>query len=330
MQIYSGRGQVQSEAFDMNALVAEMNDLLGSSLPGKVSLESKLHDGVLGIDGDPTQVRQLVMNLVLNAADAIGRVPGVVSVRTGFADVKEGDLRDAFTGPDFAPGKCIFLEVQDTGKGLEAATRKRMFEPFFSTKAAGRGLGMSVVLGIVRSHQGALMVESFAGAGTSIRAYLPLSTRPISNAPKLGPRTFRGAADSEQGVSILLADDEPGVLRFASAALASVNVQAICTDDGAQAVKSFQSLQEAGQTPDLVLLDATMPVMGGIEAMERIRDLDPHVAVILSSGYTLEGVASRAAETDRCWFLPKPYGVSELTNMVSTVLGEMESDPGKA
>ncbi|MFT6362064.1 MAG: PAS domain S-box-containing protein [Planctomycetota bacterium] len=326
MQIYSGRGQVQSEAFNMNALVLEMNDLLGSSLPGKVSLESELHDGVLGIDGDPTQVRQLVMNLVLNAADAIGRVPGVVSVRTGYAEVMGGDLRDAFTGPDFALGKCIYLEVEDTGKGLEEETRKRMFEPFFSTKAAGRGLGMSVVLGIVRSHQGALVVESAPGIGTRIRAYLPISTRSISAAPKLGPRLFRGTADPQQNVTVLLADDEPGVLRFASAALASVNVHAVCVEDGSQAVTSFEELQRVGKTPDLVLLDATMPVMGGIEAMLKIRELAPKVAIILSSGYTLEGVASRAAETERCWFLPKPYGVIELTNMVSTVLGETERE----
>ena len=326
MQIYSGRGQVQSEAFDMNSLVSEMSDLLGSSLPGKVSLESNLHNGVLGIDGDPTQVRQLVMNLVLNAADAIGREPGIVTVQTGFAEVKDGDLKDAFTGPDFALGKCIFLEVKDTGRGLEEETRKRMFEPFFSTKAAGRGLGMSVVLGIVRSHQGALVVESRPGMGTAIKAYLPISQRSISRAKQLGPRLFRGASDSQESVSILLADDEPGVLRFARAALASVNVDSVCVEDGSQAVTHFMELQRTGKTPNLVLLDATMPVMGGIEAMEKIRDMDPGVAIILSSGYTLEGVASRAAETERCWFLPKPYGVTELTNMVSTVLADSDSE----
>ena len=328
MQIYSGRGQVQSEAFDMNALVAEMNDLLGSSLPGKIALESNLHDGVLGIDGDPTQVRQLVMNLVLNAADAIGREPGMVSVQTGYAEVKKGDLEDAFTGPDFALGQCIFLEVKDTGRGLGEETRKRMFEPFFSTKAAGRGLGMSVVLGIVRSHQGALVVESSSGVGTSIRAYLPISHRPISTSKQLGSRPFRGATESRQRVSILLADDEPGVLRFASAALASVNVDTVCVEDGSQAVAQFRELKRAGRTPSLVLLDATMPVMGGIEAMDEIRNMDPRVAVILSSGYTLEGVASRAAETERCWFLPKPYGVTELTNMVSDVLADSQSEQG--
>jgi len=129
-------------------------------------------------------------------------------------------------------------------------------------------------------------------------------------------------------VSILLADDEPGVLRFASAALASVNVDTVCVEDGSQAVAQFRELKRAGRTPSLVLLDATMPVMGGIEAMDEIRNMDPRVAVILSSGYTLEGVASRAAETERCWFLPKPYGVTELTNMVSDVLADSQSEQG--
>lgn len=322
MQIYSGRGQVQSEAFDVNALVGEMSSLLTSSLPGKVQMDSSLYGKPLAMEGDPTQLRQLVMNLVLNAADAIGTVPGIVTVRTGLTTVTLDQLSGAFAGPDFKVGKCLFVEVGDTGKGLDEATRRRMFEPFFSTKAAGRGLGMSVVLGIARGHEGALVVESILGRGTVIRALLPLSDKPISVVPKFGPRMVRGQTERAVESTVLLADDEPGILRFAQAALETVEVNVLPVSDGLVAVEKFKELSENGKKPDLVLLDATMPLMGGIEAMERIRSLDSEIPIILSSGYTLEGVAMRAAETKRCWFLPKPYGVSELTTMVTLVLSE--------
>ncbi len=325
MQIYSGRGEVQSEFFDMNALVSEMSSLLASSLPGKVTMDSELHTGVLGMAGDPTQLRQLVMNLVINASDAIGSLPGVVTVRTGVAQVGFEELEGAFVGPGFRQGQCIFLEVGDTGKGLDEATRRRMFEPFFSTKAAGRGLGMSVVLGIVRGHEGALVVDSALGRGTVIRALLPLSKHAIPRAITSGPRMLRGLHRPMSPATVLLADDEPAVLRFARAALLTINVNVVPASNGMEALERFQALCDEGTPPDLVLLDATMPIMAGTEAMERIRMLDPTIPIVLSSGYRLEGVAMRAAETDRCWFLPKPYGVSELITMVSLVLSEVES-----
>jgi len=330
MQIYAGRGQVQSESFDVNALVGEMSSLLSSSLPGKVLMESSLHHSALVMEGDPTQLRQLVMNLVLNAADAIGRVPGTVTVRTGVTTVSPNQLEGAFMAPEFRAGECLFLEVRDTGRGLEEATRMRMFEPFFSTKAAGRGLGMSVVLGIVRGHQGALVVESTLGQGTAIRALLTLSPNPIPTATHMEPRMLQETITRESDRTVLLADDEPSVLRFAKAALLTMNVKVIAAENGLEAIELFKKLQASGNGPDLVLLDATMPIVGGLEAMEKIRSLDDQIPIVLSSGYTLEGVAMRAAETETCWFLPKPYGVSELTSMVSLVLSEIGTSTGNS
>jgi two-component system cell cycle sensor histidine kinase/response regulator CckA len=328
MQIYSGRGQVQSEAFDVNALVKEMSSLLVSSLPGKVRMSPAMHVGELAMEGDPTQLRQLVMNLVLNAADAIGDVSGVVSVTTGTVVVLAEDLEGAFTGPDFSPGEHIFLEVGDSGKGLEESTRLRMFEPFFSTKSTGRGLGMSVVLGIVRGHGGALIVESELGVGTRIRAMLPTTTKAISHKRRFGAGPRKSAEVDPSGALVLLADDEASVLRFARAALLSMNLTVVTAENGLTAVEEYKSLLEAGTIPDLVVLDATMPVMGGIEAMDNIRLLGHDVPIVLSSGYTLEGVATRAAETAQCWFLPKPYGMTELTSLVMRVLSEGSQTPG--
>jgi CheY-like chemotaxis protein len=231
----------------------------------------------------------------------------------------------AFTSTEFRAGECVYLEVEDTGKGLDGVTRLCMFEPFFSTKAAGRGLGMSVVLGIVRGHHGALRVSLTIGVGTVIRALLPISTKTISWAPRLVPKQPSHLGKNGMQVTVLLADDEPSVLRFAKAALARVNIKVFEVEDGQAAIDKFRELRDMGKSPQVVLLDATMPLMGGIEAMSKIRELDSEIPIILSSGYTLEGVATRAAKTDCCWFLPKPYGVSELLSMVAHVLTEVES-----
>ena len=324
MLTYSGRGQVKNHGFDMNALVVEMSALLSSSLPGKVDLATDFHDGPLHVEGDPTQLRQLVMNLVINAADAMAGEAGEVVVTTGRGRPTAPELDEAFLGEELADEPCAYLEVRDGGRGIDAETRKRIFEPFFSTKSTGRGLGMSVVLGIVRGHGGALVVHSTPGEGTRIRAWLPSSDAPAA-APERTARTgsLRLLRD-ELGGRVLLADDEAPVRGFTARTLESVGLEVIAVEDGVEALEAFRSCLEEDAGLDLVILDATMPRMGGVEAMEEIRALAPGFPVVLASGYTLEGVATRAAEADACWFLPKPYGVAELVRMVRTVLGDVD------
>ena len=327
MLTYSGRGQVKNQAFDLNALVVEMSALLASSLPGKVELITDFESAVLGVEGDPTQLRQLVMNLVINGADAVGGKEGRLVVRTGRGKPSTADLADAFLGEELADRECVFLEVRDSGHGIDEETRKRIFEPFFSTKSAGRGLGMSVVLGIVRGHGGALVVHSRPGKGTRIRAYFAETLVPVEPQQAADPhgQAQRVQERGELSARVLLADDEAPVRRFAVRALESIGVEVVAVSDGQEAIEAFHA---DGGAFDLVILDATMPRMGGIEAMEGIRELAEAFPVILSSGYTLEGVATRAAESSACWFLPKPYGVSELTRIVRGVLAGLRSgDP---
>jgi len=327
MLTYSGRGQVQSEVFDFNALVREMSDLLSASLPGKVDMVTDFFDGELGLEGDPTQLRQLVMNLVINAADAIGGEAGRVVVRTGSARPTATELTGGFLGEGLAGRECSVLEVRDTGSGVDEETIKRIFEPFFSTKSAGRGLGMSVVLGIVRGHGGALTVSSQIGKGTRIRAYMPLAELPLEPAPEVlaADRVGEGEVSPPAFGVVLFADDEPQVRRFAVEALSRIGVEVQCAIDGAEALEIWRA---SPQVFDLVILDATMPRMGGVETMKEIRAVDPGQPILLSSGYTLEGVASRAAESELCWFLPKPFGVSELTRLVRRVLRETGGKSG--
>jgi signal transduction histidine kinase/CheY-like chemotaxis protein len=324
MLTYSGRGQVQSETFDLNALVREMSDLLSASLPGKVDLVTDLYEGKLGMEGDPTQLRQLVMNLVINAADAVGGEPGRVVVRTGEVRPTKAELDGAYLGAGLEGQSCSFLEVRDTGKGLDEETQKRIFEPFFSTKSAGRGLGMSVVLGIVRGHAGGLTVASRLGKGTRIRAYMPrVELEPPAPTGQLVTPSASMVREPEVEWQptgrALFADDEPQVRRFAIEALGRIGVDVTCAVDGLEAVEIWR--RRPGEF-DLVILDATMPRMGGVEAMEEIRAEAADQPILLSSGYTQEGVASRAAESELCWFLPKPFGVSELTRLVTRVLAE--------
>lgn len=327
MLTYSGRGQIQNEVFDMNALVGEMSDLLSASLPGKVDLVTDLHDGQIGVEGDPTQMRQLVMNLVINGADAISGRTGRVVARTGVVVPSEHELEGAFLGQDLPGTECAFIEVVDSGDGVDEETRKRMFEPFFSTKSAGRGLGMSVVLGIVRGHGGALTVRSrikqtdeSGTTGTRIRAYLPLSDlkpTPAKGEDSLPPEhAFKSDSDLESA-HILFVDDEVQVRSFAREALLRAGFEVTCAGDGQEALDIWNG---ADGSFDVIVLDATMPRLGGVEAMERIRKIAPREPIILASGYTQHGIATRAAELELVWFLPKPFGVSELTGLIREVL----------
>jgi len=200
-----------------------------------------------------------------------------------------------------------------------------MFEPFFSTKSAGRGLGMSVVLGIVRGHGGALTVASKLGRGTQIRALIPsCEAQPVApgkvRATESGAGTASRRLGSEAAGLVLFADDEAQVRRFAQEALARAGIDAVCAIDGLEALEIWRARPDDF---DVVILDVTMPRMGGVEAMEAIRAEREDQAIVLSSGYTQQGVASRAAESDLCWFLPKPFGVSELTRLVTRVLREV-------
>lgn len=330
MLTYSGRGQVQNEVFDLVGLVDEMTHLFQSSLPGKVELSTDLEPGPLAIEGDPTQLRQLVMNLVINAADAANGEAGEVIVRVGRTAPSDADLQGGFLGEGLVGKPCAFLEVEDTGKGLDGETIKRMFEPFFSTKASGRGLGMSVVLGIVRGHGGGLSVASRLGMGTRIRVHLPHTDLPLQvNSPSMDPAADKATKDRLTPLSgrVLVADDEPQVQGFAKEALTRLGVEVVCAGNGEEALALWRAEPDGF---DVVLLDATMPRLGGVEAMELIREESHRQPIVLASGYTEHEVATHAAERPFCWFLPKPFGLSELVAVVREALAARAADSNEA
>jgi PAS domain S-box-containing protein len=310
---YAGKGRFIMRTVDLSTLVREISGLVQTSIPKPVQLRLQLAENLPGIYGDPGQLQQIVMNLVINGAEAIGPGGGTVLVRTEEQNLDEPDIA-RILGPSpvepLKPGRFVALEVRDTGCGMAPETLPRIFDPFFSTKFAGRGLGLSAVSGIVRSHHGALQVSSRQGHGTTFKVLLPASSAAGREVPVDSARDLTGHG------KILVVDDEEIVRQTARNALERFGYEVVLAADGAQAVETFG--RETGVS--LVLLDLTMPVMGGEEALQRLRQIDPSVRVLLSSGYNEAEAVERFADKGLAGFMQKPYTAVALAEKVKSAL----------
>lgn len=308
---YSGRGRFDVHVLDLNMLIGEVAQLLRASIPKGVQLRLDLAPELPAIEADGTQLRQVVMNLVVNAGEAIGGGDGRVVVRTFALELDRDYLSRTVLDDELPPGTYIALEVDDSGAGMDEATRARIFDPFFSTKFTGRGLGLAAVLGIVRGHRGAIQVYSEPGGGTSFRILIPATERPAPSGPprERPPWTALG--------TVLVVDDEPGVREVAGAMLRRAGLFVLLAADGAEAVEQYRS---HAASIDAVLLDLTMPRMGGAEAFEAIRAIRPDARVILTSGYSEEEAGSRFVGRGLAGFLQKPFTGDELAAAVSAAL----------
>ncbi|MCX7616691.1 PAS domain S-box protein [Tepidiforma sp.] len=313
MLAYSGRGKFVVQPLSLNGVVEEMAHLLRVSVGAGVRLVLDLAPGLPAVVGDATQLRQVIMNLVINASDAIGSGEGTIRVRTSVAP----GTRELFERAVLAPGQLaeryVVLEVADTGAGMDAATLSRIFDPFFTTKFTGRGLGLAAVLGIIRGHRGGIDVESAPGAGTTFRVMLPASQSTAQAEPGAGSSgQWRG-----EGL-VIVADDEPSVRAVTSRALRAMGFEVAEAADGQEAVEVYA--RERGRVR-LVLLDMTMPRMSGEAALRAIRELDPGAKVVLMSGYT-EQDAQEQVGGGLAGFLQKPYELGALRETVRRALGE--------
>jgi PAS domain S-box-containing protein len=319
MLAYSGRGKFVVDTVDLSELVAEMVHLLRASISKKADLILDLADDLPGIEGDATQIRQVVMNLITNAADALGEEEGRIEVTTGWRDVLEGPSDEGMEGQGPEPGRYAHLQVRDTGCGMDADTRERIFEPFYTTKFAGRGLGLSAVLGIVRGHHGALLVESEPGAGTCFTVLFPVGEAEANGAPE--PAKVEDATEWRGGGAVLVADDEETVRRVARMALEHAGFQVFEAADGAEAVQVYT---ERGPEIAAVLLDMTMPRLSGPEALSQILTIDPEARIILSSGYSEMDAREAEGGSRAAGFVQKPYRPSELLAGIRAALGAPE------
>lgn len=303
---YSGRGQLQTESLDLGRLVGEMGALLEVSVPKQVSVRYALGEGGV-VEGDGSQLRQVVLNLITNAAEAT-EGEGRVEVRTGLRVVPEGEL--GWLASHRLQGRTyVYLEVEDDGVGMDADTQGRMFDPFFTSKRAGRGLGLAAVLGIVRSHRGGIRVESEPGQGTRVTVLLPRADGPATEEPP--PRLASGPMESRDQL-VLVVDDEPSVREMAVRALERAGMRVRVATDGLEALAALDAL---GDEIALVLLDLTMPRLDGVGTLERLRQIAPELPVILSSGYHEQGIGESTGRAGVS-FLPKPWGPTELLDAV--------------
>jgi PAS domain S-box-containing protein len=302
---YAGRGRTQMGPVDLNGLIEGMTDLLRTSASKKIRLRFEPTAGLPATQGDATKLRQIVMNLVTNAAQAIGEVPGEIVVSTALSGAC----------PDSPGGEHLSLRVKDTGPGLDEETRARIFDPFFTTKDSGSGLGLAAVHGIVRSHGGTIRVDSEPGEGSCFCICLPLA-KPRGTVPARGPHL---SSDWQGRGTLLLVDDEPAVRRVAEAMLVQLGFDVLTATDGANALEMFQAHQ--AQITG-VLLDYKMPHMDGEEVFHKLLELQPDLTVVLSSGYTAQQTTERLASEGLAGFIQKPYELEGLRRALSEALGQ--------
>jgi signal transduction histidine kinase/integral membrane sensor domain MASE1/CheY-like chemotaxis protein len=309
---YSGRGHFLIQPVHLSELVNEISQLIRTSMARAVPLLLDLEEGLPPVEADPGQLQQLVMNLVLNAAEAVGEGGGIVRVSTGLRELGEDSLQQSLVGEGVSPGPYVYLQVQDTGCGMSAEVRSKIFDPFFTTKLTGRGLGLAAVLGIVRGHRGAVTVDSAPGQGTTFTVLLPAVLIPKAEVKAEGP-----PADITGTGTLLVVDDEELVRHFAQDVLEGCGYQVLEAGNGQEAVELFR--QRASQIAG-VLLDLTMPVMGGEEALRLLRQIRPGVRVVLSSGYDEVDAVSRFAGQGLADFIQKPYTPAALATKIKKAL----------
>jgi PAS domain S-box-containing protein len=310
---YSGKGAVVVRHLDLSTEVREMATLLRTSISKQATLAWELASDLPAVSADPTQIRQIVMNLITNASDALGSGGGTITLRTGVTrleDLEHQRFGAPLQGEEPAEptrGPLVYLEIGDTGTGMTPDTLSRIFDPFFSTKFAGRGLGLAAVMGIVRSHHGLIRIRTEPEEGTAFRVLFPAVTGSASKTTKpSGERSeWRGTG------TILVVEDEEGVREVAERILQDIGFQTIGAEDGRHAL---DLMEEVGDSVTAVLLDLSMPRMGGAETFRRLREMRPELPILMMSGYTEQVVAPQFSNAGpgNTGFLQKPFLAEDL------------------
>ncbi|MDQ6966113.1 MAG: response regulator, partial [Mariprofundaceae bacterium] len=301
MLAYSGKGKFVVQPINLSELVREMTRLLQVSIGNGVSLRHELADGVPAVEADVAQMQQVIMNLVINASEAIGEGGGIVVIATGVMQVDAEYLHTVYVEEEsLEPGRYVYLEVTDNGCGMDETTRKHLFEPFFTTKFTGRGLGMSAIIGIIRGHKGAIKVYSESGKGTTFKVLFP---EVAGAAVSLGSPAVQQSIPQGSG-TVLVVDDEDSIRTVACLMLESAGYKTMQAVDGVEAV---DQLRRHTAEIDCVLLDMTMPRMGGEEAFTEMRRIKPDIKVLLSSGYNQQTATQRFTGKGLAGFVQKPY-----------------------
>jgi PAS domain S-box-containing protein len=312
---YAGKGRFVTEAVNLSALVREISALIQTSIPRKVQIRLALADDLPAVEADASQLQQVVMNLIMNGAEAIGENVGLVVCTTATQVVDETYIRTLGSEAQYiTPGRYVVLEIQDSGTGIDEAILPRIFDPFFTTKFTGRGLGLAAVSGIVRGHKGALKVYSSPGRGSTFKVLFPAVDGANSLQVVDTHRNLEGANQT-----VLIVDDEDAVRSTARNTLQRCRYRVIEARDGREALEVFRQF---AHEIALVLLDLTMPYMNGEEVLRELKIITPSVRVLLSSGFNEVEAVRHFTGKGLAGFLQKPYTAAVLADKVKRIIGE--------
>lgn len=312
MLAYAGKGRFTKKRQSLNTLIEDTTRLLALSISKQSVLRYNLWPALPEIEADETQIRQVIMNLVINASEATGNRSGIIKISTGLTTVDRAFMGGTIFAPEMPVGTYVFLEVSDSGCGMSAETKAKIFDPFFTTKFTGRGLGLAAVLGIVRGHNGAIKVYSEPGRGTTFKLLFPCAVGESGLAEKsVGSALWTGAGKA------LVVDDEESVRSTLALMMRSLGFEVVLAEDGRKAVEAFRENPDAFA---IVLMDLTMPHMGGMEAHARIRQIREDACVVLMSGFNEEEAVSQLAGSKPTCFVQKPCDGPTLRRVLQAAL----------
>jgi PAS domain S-box-containing protein len=314
MLTYAGRVVMVPESVDLNPLIESLSELLATAMSKKARLRHRLSPGLPPVEADPSQIQQIVMNLLTNASEALGDETGTVTISTDLVRAERPIVSDWPEPQEIPAGAYVSLEVQDSGEGMDRKTRARMFDPFYTTKFTGRGLGLAAVLGAVRQHRGGIFVESEPGRGTSVKVLIP-----VVEGARLPPRPDEAASPTQgpgSARTVLVIDDEAAVVLLIRSILEQEGHRVLSAGDGR---RGLEVLQENLDGIDLVLLDLTMPELDGEATYSRIRDMDPKVPVVLMSGFSEADLRGRFEGRRVAGFLQKPFRAEQLVEKLGGI-----------
>ncbi|WP_186776452.1 hybrid sensor histidine kinase/response regulator [Rubripirellula reticaptiva] len=323
MLAYSGRGRFEIRTLDLGELVEQTTQMLQISINQKAVLRFHLQPGLPPVDVDPTQIRQVIMNLVINASEAIGETDGVISFSTGATQINRDCADDTLMLPDLPTGDYVCLEVSDSGPGMSEETQARIFDPFFTTKFAGRGLGLAAVQGIVRGHKGAMRVDSKLGYGTSFKLFFPASTGTRETAEETEEAQEASPAWQGQGVVLVVDDEEPARNTIARM-MPLLGFDYVLAVDGREAITIFRANPAKFA---IVLLDLIMPHIDGEQTFNELRQMRPDVPVVIMSGFNAHEALLRFKGKGLASFLQKPFTIATLRTTIHGILHGKESVP---
>ncbi len=315
---FARKGKLLTRPVDIHRIVGEAVAILGRTVDKLIAISLRLEADPPMVIGDPSQLEQVVMNLAVNASDAMPE-GGELTFQTSNVELDDEYCR---THAEVSPGSYVLVAVNDTGIGMAEEVRSRAFEPFFTTKPEGKGTGMglAMVYGIVKNHGGSVGIYSEVGSGTTVKVYLPVA-RDASRRPVSGRMTapIRGAG------TILVVDDEKGVRQVVESMLTSLGYEVVLAESGQEAVDYYKI---HGVEIDLVVLDLTMPVMGGLICFRELRNLDPEVKVVVATGHALNGAAQTVLDEGALRFIQKPFVKAELSEAVTEALAGDRTQTG--